>query len=116
MTGFDLYRKAMLRLGYVNTVNESFSEGQRLDSAKEHINQISADLKAEAINHLGDELKCSGDKCEALCCGVAMLIALDEGDSLKGKLFADIYNAKRATALSSSEAIKDTLPIAESEV
>lgn len=116
MTGYDLYRKAMLRLGFVNNINESFSEGQRLDSAKEHINQIASDLNIDAIAQLGDEIKCSGIKSEALCCGVSMLIAFDEGDTIKNKLFTDIYNAKRATALSATDKVLDRLPIAESEV
>lgn len=109
MKGYDIYKKAVLRLGYNEGINERL-----LERTPELMNQIAADLKLPEIKNLSENVAFSSVQIEALCCGTAMLLALCEGDGAKNKLFADIYNAKRAAVLSEITCVEDTLPIAES--
>ena len=108
MKAYDVYTKAVLRLGYNGSVNNRL-----LERAPELINQIAMDLKIEPISTLGDEIKADQTVVEALCCGTAMLLALSEGDGDKHKLFCEIYNGKRAAVLSETVFVEDKLPVAE---
>ena len=92
MNGYDVYKKAVLRLGYNGSVNDRL-----LERALELMNQILQDLKLAEIKNLSEKLNVTETQAEALCCGTAMLLALSESDGEKNRLFADIYNAKRAT-------------------
>lgn len=110
MSGYDIYKKALLRLGY----NDAGINDSKISIAKELINQILSDLRLEPINEMSYKIKASRDHLEAVCCGLAMLLSLSEGDSAKNQLFTDLYNAKRAAILSEISFIEDKLPIAES--
>lgn len=110
MSGYDIYKKSLLRLGY----NDSNISDSKISMAKELINQILSDLRLEEINDISSEIKTSGSHLEAICCGLAMLLSLSEGDSAKNQIFTDLYNAKRASVLSEVSFIEDKLPIAMS--
>ena len=110
MSGYDIYKKALLRLGY----NSSGINDNKISMAKELINQVLNDLKLEEINEMSSKIKASKSYLEAVCCGLAMLLSLSEGDSAKNQLFCDLYNAKRAAILSEISLIEDKLPIAGS--
>ncbi len=113
MNGYDVYDRAIIRLGYKSTgTNEIEAEGI-MGRAVEFINQIAIDLKLKAIEQLSDNIDCSAELSEALCCGVAMLISLCEADANKNVIFTALYNAKRTAVLSGKAFIEDTLPIAE---
>lgn len=107
MKGYDIYKKAALRAGITekDILSESFTF-----KAFEYISQIASDLKLKGVNSLTENIECSPEKAEALCCGVAMLICLDIEDGAKAKVLTDIYNAKRASVLSGVSAIDDILP------
>ena len=109
MKAYDIYSKAILRLGYNDTINERL-----IERAPELINQINSDLKLQPIVSLGDEITAEDNAIDALCCGVAMLLALSESDAEKHKMFCNIYNCKRASVLSSTAIVVDNLPVAES--
>lgn len=113
MTGYEVYNKANLRLGYYAATDTTAFESKLLSRALELINQIATDLGIEALENLSQEINCSEAKAEALCSGMTMLLALSEGDSEKNKIFTDIYNAKRSKALSKTSLIEDTLPVTD---
>lgn len=113
MTGYEIYNKAITRLGYKSSGNDEVLDSRIAGRASEFINQILLDLKLDAISHISEPVNCSEEMCEALCCGVAMLLSLSEGDTNKNVIFTALYNAKRAAALSKTAFIEDNLPVAE---
>lgn len=113
MNGYDVYDRAIIRLGFKATGKNEIMDAGIMGRAVEFINQIATDLKLKQIEALSDNIDCSAELGEALCCGVAMLISLCEGDANKNVIFTALYNAKRTTVLSSKAYIEDTLPIAE---
>ena len=105
MSGYEIFKKAILRLGYDGALNKSFDE-----RSLELLNQIASDLKLPIIENLVQPLLLTPEQNEALCCGLAMLLALSEGDAEKNEIFANIYNSKRAALLSEQQKIQDVLP------
>lgn len=110
MNGYDIYKKAALRLGYNSATDTTAFDSKTLSRVLEIINQIALDLKLKTIETLSQKIVCSDEKLEALCCGTAMLLSLTEGDAEKNKIFTEIYNAKRSAVLNEISTIKDTLP------
>ncbi len=110
MTGNDIYRRVLGLLGYLNTNIENANDNNLLKRAPDIINQICLDLKIPQIERLSDTIKANDILLDALCYGTAMLMALIEGDGAKNQIFTQIYNSKRATALSQIEKIEDKLP------
>lgn len=113
MNGYDIYDRAMIRLGFKPAGKNEITDAGIISRAVEFINQIAADLKLRFIEDLSDNIDCSAELSEALCCGVAMLISLSEGDANKNVIFTALYNAKRTAVLSEKSFIEDALPIAE---
>ena len=113
MTGYDIYKKACARLGISGTADEIIADSRLLSRALELVNQIAADLKIAEIKNLSDEITADAQKGEAICCGVAMLLSLSDGNSEKNQIYTNIYNAKRATVLSHLTQVEDNLPITE---
>ncbi len=113
MTGNDVFNRVLNLLGYLNSYTAKTDNQNLLKRAPEIINQICFDLKIPNIIRLSDKIEASDKALDALCYGVAMLLALVEGDGTKNKMFADIYNAKRAAALSCKDVIVDKLPKAD---
>lgn len=109
MTGNELYKRVLGLLGYLNTDTLSGTENL-FKRALDIINQMCLDLKITQIDMLSDEIKADNKKIDALCYGTAMLMALVEGDGAKNEIFAKIYNAKRALALSNVDKVEDKLP------
>lgn len=110
MTGNDILSRVLNLLGYLNSWNTRTDNENLLKRAPDIINQICFDLKIPNITKLSDEIEATDKSLDALCYGTAMIMALVEGDGDKNKIFADIYNAKRAAALSCKDVIRDTLP------
>ena len=110
MKGNDIYRRVLALLGYLNSNTVIGGEDNLLKRATDAINQICTDLKIPQINLLSDVIDATPEKYDALCYGVAMILALEEGDGAKNLLFANIYNSKRSTVLSTKESIEDKLP------
>lgn len=108
MSGYELFNKAILRLGY----NDATKDGL-LPRVKELINQILLDLNLDALESLSDILPGDNRISEGVCCGVAMLLALSESDEEKHKMFCDLYNAKRSGILSETANVEDKMPIVE---
>lgn len=109
MTGYDIYNKAILRLGYDRNLTEDLA-GRSL----ELIGQIAEDLSIKAPSSLSEEIQGDSKTVEALCCGTAMLLALSFSDKIRHTVFCELYNAKRAAILGHSERVEDRLPVTES--
>ncbi|MBR2489130.1 MAG: hypothetical protein IKB45_01510 [Clostridia bacterium] len=107
MKAYDIYKKAAIRAGI--TENDILSDSFTKKGA-EFINQIANDLNIAGIDSLSDKIDCTSLQAEALCCGVAMLISLTISDSEKNSVLTDIYNAKRASALSKISSVEDVIP------
>ena len=88
MTGYDVIKRAMHLLGY------SGQEGDPSES------QGTAEKDLEIINQLLPDLNCGG------------ILSLSDflETTNKNHLFAEMYNAKRATALAQISGVTDTLP------
>ena len=110
MTGNELYRRVLSLLGYYGNETVKTDTNYLLKRALDVINQMCIDLKIPPIERLEQAIAADNKKLDALCYGTAMLLSLVEGDSAKNELFAKIYNAKRATALSACEKVEDKLP------
>ncbi len=108
MTGYDVYKKICALLGYSFT--DTTANDRRLVRMQEIIEQISLDLKFESPKNLSQEIIIQAKKKEALIYGAAMMLAVTEGDSGKTKMFAQLYNSKRSTALCEKETLSDALP------
>lgn len=104
MSGYDIFKKALLRLSYTKFENNLSVK------ALEFINQICIDLKLPAVENLSQEMNLSADIAEAVCCGLAMLLSLSEGDSEKNRIYTNMYNSKRAAVLSKTTYVEDVLP------
>lgn len=108
MNGYELFDRAILRLGYNNAVKDSL-----MPRAKELINQILIDLNFDILETLSDTFPQDNKVLEGVCCGLAMLLALNESDGEKHRIFCEIYNAKRSGILSKNSRVEDRLPTAE---
>lgn len=110
MTGFDVFKRCMVLLGYSPESNEVVDNKTLINRMPDIINQIALDLKIPQIFSLSEKININEAKIDALCCGCAMLLALTEGDSGKNQIFTAIYNAKRASVLSQKVKKEDVLP------
>jgi len=110
MKGYDIFYRAITLLGYSDRESEDITVARLIKSAPDIISQISVDLKCFPVSSLSDEIEISLIKQDALFYGVAMLLALIDGDIELNRVFTNIYNSKRTTALSEIGTVKDNLP------
>lgn len=113
MKGFDIYKRAMLLLGYNDIIDNSSLQTRFEEQGSDLISQIAADLRISGIPSLSVDLSASSAQTEALIYGTAMLLSLVEGDSSKSRIFTELYNSKRAAALKNTAEITDVMPHTE---
>lgn len=111
MSGYEIYKKVILRLGYSGKQEEN-----SMIRVLEFINQILTDLNIKTIEGLAEEIVADTKVLDAVCCGTAMLFSLSESDGEKNALYTSLYNAKRSIILAKASSVSDVLPIAEGEV
>ncbi len=113
MKGHNFFDDAMRLLGYTDFEgNVQDTEGLK-SRAVSVINRILADLGAGCtIKKLSDEILLNEKQTDAAIYGVAMLLALSDGNGEKNRLFAELYNGKRAVSKGGKDAVRDTLPVA----
>ncbi len=109
MTGYDIFKNAITRLEYPTGVDGS-NEKRLFLKANEFFSIICNDIKVPVIKDMYSPLEFSGDIVEALCCGVAMLIANTEGDINKFQVFHGLYVTQRMRVLNCIAHIKDKQP------
>lgn len=110
MTGNDIYRRVLGLMGYLDKGARVTDTANLLNRVWDIMNQMCAELGIPLVERLSDEVVATPVKLDALCYGTAMILALCEGDAAKNELFAKLYNAKRAKAMSSVSKVKDNLP------
>lgn len=108
MTGYDVLRRICTLLGYSYT--ESVANKRITEKTQEIITQIALDLKIDCPKSLSDKIIANGKKSEALIYGSAMMLAISENDASHGALFAELYSAKRTSALCETQNRQDVLP------
>ena len=110
MTGNDIFKRSLNLLGYTPTEQEAVSSKALLTRMPDILNQILSDLGLSELTDLSQNIKATPIQLDAVCCGCTMLLALSDGDNTKNRIFTEIYNAKRAAALSKTGQRQDTLP------
>ncbi len=108
MTGYDIYKKSCAVLGYYD-----IAEGRspiRGEAFTDMLNQILADLKADAVEDLGQEMTLTTKLQEACVYGCAMLLSVALKDSNCASLYSQLYNLKRSVVLSGTDKRYDVLP------
>ena len=118
MTGQQMFDKAMLLLGYTGSHNEISGKDELLTRGLAFINQIYIDLHyASAItdfvplNNINDEIVLpTRDLYNVMPYGVAMFLALAEGDGDNQQIFAALYNQKRGSVKAPTTSIIDSMP------
>lgn len=112
MKGYKIFDDAMKLLGYTDSFGEIDDSTGLKSRATAVINRILSDLNIDVfISKLSDEIRVAKEAEDAIIYGTAMLLALSDNDGGKNKLFADIYNGKRAAVKGSKSLITDTLPV-----
>ncbi len=112
MKGHKIFDEAMKLLGYTDSFGEIDDSTGLKSRATAVINRILRDLSINtSIVKLSDAIEISKEAEDALIYGTAMLLALSDNDGGKNKLFADIYNGKRAAIKGNKSLITDSLPV-----
>jgi len=121
MTGQQMFDKAMTLLGYTGSHNEISGKDELLTRGLAFINQIYSDLHyASAITDITDFVLLSNINDEIVLptrvlydvmpYGVAMFLALAEGDGDNQQIFSALYNQKRGSVKAPSTSIVDAMP------
>ncbi len=110
MSGYDIYKKALVRLGLEKFDQKYYEVGFQF------LNEIAADLRLGELKSLSDDLILNDDLRETMLTGLLMLLSLNIGDTIQNNLYTDLYNAKRAKVLSSNETVIDVFPTAKESV
>ena len=110
MTGFEIYRRAMSLLGYTNSSGEISDSSGLLNRVSDALQHICIDLNLMAPKTLSQELLLDQKQCDAVVCGVAMLLSLGQGDAELNRIFTSLYNAKRGHIKGKNSNINDVLP------
>ncbi len=112
MTGYDIYKSAMLKLGYTDINGTVENEEPYKKLALSTVNEIIGELCGkEPIKNLSDEI--NADKSiKAVCVyGLASFLSAYNHDCEKNAIMTEIFNAKRSAYLSSNSRIKNVSPI-----
>lgn len=104
---FDKVAERVLTLtGYKNSAFCGDINGEMITAA----NTIGGELKDyKAVKTFSDETGLDGTAADALVYGICMMLTLINSDTEKNRVFAEIYNAKRAAAKCENVKIKNTL-------
>ena len=111
MIGYDIYLRALSLLGYNNRFNNASDSEHLLRRAHTAVCEICADLGVQSPEVVTDKIEASAKALEVMPYGVAMLLALSEGDAASNRFFAEMYNAKRAAVKACISYVSDVLPV-----
>ncbi len=113
MKGHNVFDDAIRLLGYTDFEGNIQDTSGLKARAVSVINSILADIcSGVKITKLSDEIPLNEEQSDALVYGAAMLLALSDGNGEKNRIFAEIYNGKRAICKSDKSTVRDTLPVA----
>lgn len=104
----DIYISALKFMGY--GYNSDISADFPLpEEPLDLCNRALLDIGLKAAQNLEEEINAEPEILETLGYGVAMFVCIFTGDSVRQPIYTNIYNAKRAKALSRIEKIKDVM-------
>ena len=98
MKVIDLYKAGLIISG--TDGDEEVINGKEDGGELFFINKVFADLKLPAANSLSQEVTLSINTVDAVTAGVAYYLSLRAADRDRAAFISDLYNAKRASALS----------------
>ena len=110
MKGYDVYKRVINLLGYVNQDDAITSDNALYRRALHVMNQVLVDLKQEEVEDLNCNINLSRVTIDALVYGMAMLLSLIGCDAELNRIFTQIYNSKRAAVLNEITIVTDVLP------
>ena len=112
MTGRDIFFIVSGMLGYDPTPTLNGANDIMAKNTVMAINRVLDDLteKPTHIKKLNDAITDEQGLKDALIYGVAMFLALIDGDAVKQSAYCDIYNAKRKRYKSTITSVKDVMP------
>lgn len=90
--------------------SEEYVLSEEKDSQLLFINRIFSDLCISEAKDINEEINLKFEQVDACVYGVAMLMAMKNSDSYRGKMFSRLYEGKRAAAKCSTHRIKDAMP------
>ncbi|MBR2044039.1 MAG: hypothetical protein IJ946_06835 [Clostridia bacterium] len=99
----DLYK-----IGYIMSGIDTYCDFLSEDKADElfFINRALADLNINPITSITDSLELRLSTADAVSAGIAYYLSLYSGDSDRTAFLCELYNAKRASALSQITRVK----------
>ena len=110
MKGYDIYKRVLNLLGYVNHDDTIATDNELYGRALHALNQVLMDLKQDEVADMDCVINISKPSMEALIYGMAMMLSLSGCDAELNRVFTQIYNSKRSAALSEIGAVTDVLP------
>lgn len=110
MKGYEIYKRVLNLLGYVNQDDVITADNTLYRRAIHALNQVLSDLKQEEIADLNCVIEAPKATMEAIVYGMAMMLSLIGCDSELNRVFTQIYNSKRSAALNEVTSVTDVLP------
>ncbi len=111
MTGRDIYITVSGLLGYDPTPVFNGIGDIMAKNTLNAINRVLEDISdGDKLIRLNDEIKVDEKVLHALPYGVAMFLALIDGDSVRYNAFCDIYNDKRRLCKSNITRVQNVVP------
>lgn len=108
MTGYDIYDRVCGLLGCHDLIGHK--ENGKCAVFLNMLNQICADLGVRNLENLSQKIIMKETQTEALIYGSAMLFSVTLRDAGCAKIYTELYNSKRAKALSKTDTRQDILP------
>ena len=108
MTGYDIYDRVCGLLGCHDLIEHK--ENGKCAVFLNMLNQICADLGVRSLENLSQKIIMKETQTEALIYGSAMLFSVTLRDAGCAKIYTELYNSKRAKALSKTDTRQDILP------
>lgn len=118
MTGSEMIRNALGKLGYNDSLNNVGLSNRLMGRQLDILNQVYIELlvltKAEEVKPLdsiADELKLAAEVLyDCMPYGVAAFIAQSEGDADNQQIFMSIYTQKK-NRLNKIDVVEDVIPV-----
>lgn len=105
MKAIDLYKTGLIMSG-TDSDEEFIITGRSGADELFFINKVLSDLKLTPVNSLSEEIEVNIRTGDAISAGIAYYLCLRAADKDRVGFLCDLYNAKRAAALSGVTRIK----------
>lgn len=109
MKAIDLYKVGLIMSG-TDGDEEFIITGRANADQLFFVNKVLSDLNLPPVSSIGDELSIKTAAADAISAGIAYYIALRSSDKDRVEFLCDLYNAKRASAMSCITRVKSIFP------